>query len=129
MLNTLGLSEEDRNDYLKKGIKDFEGTAKKAFHEVNSEHRVDLGAGRLTNADLKIRRGTITLDGLVPFIIATLGLLTPFSYSQTIQSFFDHCVEETVASVRQQMEGVNPKVIISPSSANATLTPSHSIYC
>ncbi|KAF8606754.1 hypothetical protein BDV93DRAFT_468345 [Ceratobasidium sp. AG-I] len=94
VLNTLGLPEDDRTDFLKKGIKDFEGTAKKAFQEIETQHRVDLGAGRLSRPEANIKRGTITLDGA------------------TIRSFFDNCVEETVASVRQQMEGVNPKHIL-----------------
>lgn len=63
VLNTLGLPEEDRTEYLKKGIKDFEGTAKKAFQDIESQHRVDLGAGRLSRPEVNIKRGTIILDG------------------------------------------------------------------
>lgn len=48
---------------MRRGVKDFEGTAKKAFEDVSAEYRVDLGAGRLTKPEHKIRRGTITLDG------------------------------------------------------------------
>ncbi|KAF8593579.1 hypothetical protein BDV93DRAFT_225618 [Ceratobasidium sp. AG-I] len=94
VLNTLGLPEQDCNNFLKRGVRDFEGVAKREFYETDSEHRVDLGAGRLSRPELNIKRGVIKLDGT------------------TIRSFFDSSVGETVASVRQQVEGLNPKHIL-----------------
>jgi len=93
VMNELGLPKEERDDYLRIGVKDFESSAKKAFDSAEKEHRVDLGC-RLVRPDLKIRRGAITLSG------------------ETIQTFFDNCVEETVASIRQQMSGLQPKHIL-----------------
>ncbi|KAG9088927.1 hypothetical protein FRC06_001776 [Ceratobasidium sp. 370] len=96
ILNRIGLEDEERNDYLRSGVKDFESFAKKAFGsigpdgELASEHRVDMGC-RLQRPEFKIKHGCITLS------------------SDTIQTFFDNCVEETVASIRQQMSGLSPK--------------------
>ncbi|KAF8593580.1 hypothetical protein BDV93DRAFT_612189 [Ceratobasidium sp. AG-I] len=94
VLKTLGLPEEDQTDMLNYGIKDFENVTKKAFHEIDLQYRVDLGFGRLSRPEVGIKRGAITLDGA------------------TIRSFFDNCVEEIIASVRQQMEGFNPNCIL-----------------
>jgi hypothetical protein len=62
IMNELGLPKEERDDYLRIGVKDFESNAKKAFESIEKEHRVDLGC-RLVRPDLKIRRGAITLSG------------------------------------------------------------------
>ncbi|KAG8703977.1 hypothetical protein FRC08_002527 [Ceratobasidium sp. 394] len=123
VLNRIGLEDEERNDYLRSGMKDFESSAKKAFGsigpdgEMAPEHRVDMGC-RLQRPEYKIRRGAITLS------------------SDTIQTFFDNCVEETVASIRQQMSGLNPKHILlvggfgdSPHLRNTLLSEFNSAGC
>ncbi|QRV77751.1 heat shock protein 70 kDa 12A [Ceratobasidium sp. AG-Ba] len=99
ILNRLGLPEDERIDYLRHGVKDFENSAKKEFGlivsegQIKEEHRVDMGC-RINHPEFKIRRGAITLT------------------SDTIHGFFDNCVEETVASIRQQMQGLQPKHIL-----------------
>ncbi|KAG8739178.1 hypothetical protein FRC10_006069 [Ceratobasidium sp. 414] len=122
VLNRIGLDDDERNDYLRSGIKDFESSAKRAFGSAGPdgellEHRIDMGC-RLQRPEFKIRHGAITLS------------------SDTIQTFFDNCVEETVASIRQQMSGLNPKHILlvggfgdSPYLRNTLLSEFNSAEC
>ncbi|KAH7336830.1 hypothetical protein B0J17DRAFT_599649 [Rhizoctonia solani] len=88
------LDEEDRDAYLRKGVKDFEAIAKKEFEDIGRQYRVDLGAGRLKQEELGIKRGTLTLEGKV------------------LENFFDKCVTQTTESVRQQLSGLECKHIL-----------------
>ncbi|KAG9080112.1 hypothetical protein FRC06_007071, partial [Ceratobasidium sp. 370] len=123
ILNRIELEDEERNDYLRSGVKDFESSAKKAFGsigpdgELTPEYRVDMGC-RLQRPEFNIKRGCITLS------------------SDTIQTFFDNCVEKTVASIRQQMSGLSPKHILlvggfgdSPHLRNALLSEFYDTGC
>lgn len=56
------LDSDERIDYIKKGVKEFEGMAKREFEDINSEHLIDLGAGRLSKPEFRIRRGAINLE-------------------------------------------------------------------
>ncbi|KAJ1303479.1 hypothetical protein OPQ81_011666 [Rhizoctonia solani] len=94
ILDRIDLDEEDRDEYLRKGVKDFEAVAKKEFVDLERQYRVDLGAGRLKREDLGIKRGAIALEGSV------------------IEGFFDKCVTQTIESVRQQMSDLECKHIL-----------------
>ncbi|KAL5634436.1 hypothetical protein ACGC1H_002480 [Rhizoctonia solani] len=85
------LDREDRDRYIRSGVKDFEATSQKEFDDVTRQYRVDLGAGRLKREDLGIKRGTLTLEG------------------STVESFFEKSVTRTIESVRQQMSGLECK--------------------
>ncbi|KAG9124306.1 hypothetical protein FRC07_012076 [Ceratobasidium sp. 392] len=110
ILNRIELDDDERNDYLRSGVKDFEGSAKKAFglkspdNEPVLEHLVDMGC-RLQQPEYKIRRGKIVLS------------------SDTIQTFFDPYVKEIVASIRQQMSGLNPEASSALIPPRATRVP------
>ncbi|KAG8739177.1 hypothetical protein FRC10_006068 [Ceratobasidium sp. 414] len=116
ILNRIGLDDEERNDCLRIGVKDFGSSARKAFGLVGPdgellERRIDIGC-RLQRPEFKIKRGSITLSRRA---IRSIGLGYIFNdryYSDTIKTFFDNCVEKTVASIRQQMSGLNPKLIL-----------------
>jgi hypothetical protein len=109
MLKQLELPDDEYSDYLRAGVADFEHSAKKAFESADSQHRIKLG-GRLTRSDMEIRRGTITIAGCASSQAVVLYVLTSSIHSRSIiQSFFDKWVDETVASIRQQMSGLTPK--------------------
>ncbi|EUC57638.1 heat shock 70 kDa protein 12A [Rhizoctonia solani AG-3 Rhs1AP] len=75
-----GLDREDREEYLRKGVKHFEATSQKEFEDVTRQYRVELGMGRLRHKDLGIMRGAITLEG------------------STMKGFFDKSVTQTIES-------------------------------
>ncbi|QRV86967.1 heat shock protein 70 kDa 12A [Ceratobasidium sp. AG-Ba] len=89
-LAPLGLSEDELKDYLEDGVADFEASAKRAFELSDSDYRIKLG-GKLTNEDLQIRRGVLTIS------------------REHMRSFFDGCVSQILASIRQQMMDLSPK--------------------
>lgn len=58
------LTTEDVEDFLKRGLSDFEGTTKRAFSGAQqSKYFIDLGAGRYTDEKKGIRRGRMVIDG------------------------------------------------------------------
>ncbi|KAG9120288.1 hypothetical protein FRC07_004280 [Ceratobasidium sp. 392] len=99
ILHGIELDEEERTDYLRDGAKEFEAFAKQEFGSRISdgrpatEYHVNMHC-RLQRPEHNIKRGIITLT------------------SETIQGFFDYCLEEVVGSIRQQMLGLNPEHIL-----------------
>lgn len=57
------LKKDDVEDYVARGLKDFEGGAKRAFRDISQDQSVEIGGPRLSNPQLNIRRGRITLSG------------------------------------------------------------------
>lgn len=55
--------QDDIDDYVAHGVKDFECGAKRAFQDTFLDQSVELSGPRLNNAELRIRRGRITLSG------------------------------------------------------------------
>ncbi|CAE6466496.1 unnamed protein product [Rhizoctonia solani] len=94
ILDKIDLEKEDRDEYLRKGVKGFEATSKKEFEDTTRQYRVDIGTGRMKRDDLGIKRGAITLEG------------------STVEGFFEKCVAQTIESVRQQMSGLECKHIL-----------------
>ncbi|KAG8793239.1 hypothetical protein FRC12_003456 [Ceratobasidium sp. 428] len=96
VLSKIELDEEERNDYVQNGIKDFETSTKRLFGSKDTdgaallEYRVNMQC-RLQQPEHKIRRGVITLP------------------SEMVQGFFGSCVTETAECVRRQMSGFDPK--------------------
>ncbi|CAE6502943.1 unnamed protein product [Rhizoctonia solani] len=88
------LDEEDRAEYIRKGVKDFKFGSKKEFDSAEGQYRVDLGAGWLKQDELGIKRGTLTLKGTM------------------VKKFFDKCVTQAIESVRQQMSGIDCQHIL-----------------
>jgi hypothetical protein len=63
VLNQLGLSEDQRNECMRIGCRDFEENVKKAFDGTGHEFRINLGGGRTMNhPNLRISRGKLTLN-------------------------------------------------------------------
>ncbi|KAG8793236.1 hypothetical protein FRC12_003453 [Ceratobasidium sp. 428] len=66
VLDKIELDEEERNDYIQDGVKDFEAFAKQSFglkgpHDIfPADHRIDMRC-RLQRPQHNIRRGVITL--------------------------------------------------------------------
>ncbi|KAG8682335.1 hypothetical protein FRC09_016839, partial [Ceratobasidium sp. 395] len=99
VLSRIELDQEERNEYIQNGVDDFEVMTKRSFgsRELDGtlpmEYDVNM-ACRLRWPEHKIKRGIITLA------------------SGTVQGFFDGCVAEVVAVIRQQMLGFEPKHIV-----------------
>ncbi|QRV92559.1 hypothetical protein RhiJN_20577 [Ceratobasidium sp. AG-Ba] len=83
------LSREEIHDYAARGMKDFEGNAKRNFIDPTREQKIEVAGPRINNPSLRIRRGRMALPGAV------------------VKSFFDSCVQEIVDSVGQQIEGID----------------------
>ncbi|CAE6491524.1 unnamed protein product [Rhizoctonia solani] len=86
VLNQLDLPEDQKNESVRCASRDFEECVKKAFDGTGADYRIDLGAGRLGNDKLGIKRGRLTLR------------------NETITSFFNDSVRVAVDSIRQQMD-------------------------
>ncbi|KAG8747460.1 hypothetical protein FRC12_014070, partial [Ceratobasidium sp. 428] len=92
ILSGVDLDEDERDDYIQNGVKDFEASAKQSFGLKGSdgasrlEHRVNMQC-RLQQPEHKIKRGIITL---------------------TRQAYF----RKIIRSVRQQTSGFNPEHIL-----------------
>ncbi|KAF8695747.1 ATP binding, partial [Rhizoctonia solani] len=95
ILNRIDIDEEERGDYIRTAVKHFESVAKKEFHDVGEQYRVDLGSGKkFVHKEFGINRGVISLEG------------------NKVESFFEKCVTQTIESVRQQMSELDCKHIL-----------------
>ncbi|KAF8606745.1 hypothetical protein BDV93DRAFT_488627 [Ceratobasidium sp. AG-I] len=94
VLRNAQLSSDDVDEYTKSGIKDFEGFAKRAFRDVAEEQKITIGSVRFNSSALNTRRGRMTLTGPI------------------LQSFFNLCAEEIVASVDKQVKDLNISYIL-----------------
>ncbi|KAF8606716.1 hypothetical protein BDV93DRAFT_553197 [Ceratobasidium sp. AG-I] len=80
------LGKDDIEDYVARGLKDFECGAKRAFRDTLQDQSVEIGGPRLSNTQLKIRRGRIALSG------------------STVETFFNPHVAEIMRSVDYQTQ-------------------------
>jgi hypothetical protein len=58
-----GLSSGDVEEFVKEGIKDFEGHAKRKFKEISTDQYIKIASSRYDNPAIKTRRGRMTLKG------------------------------------------------------------------
>ncbi|KAF8606751.1 hypothetical protein BDV93DRAFT_468343 [Ceratobasidium sp. AG-I] len=93
-LQAAGLSSGDVDEYVHRGIKDFEGNAKRAFREEMSDQSVEIAGTRFNNTTIRARRGRMTLAG------------------STVKLFFDHCVKEIITSVNSQIASAGVSYIL-----------------
>jgi hypothetical protein len=63
VLNGAGLSSADVEEYVNRGIKDFENNAKRAFREVSVDQPIEIAGSRFNNTAIRARRGRVTLEG------------------------------------------------------------------
>ncbi|KAF8606720.1 hypothetical protein BDV93DRAFT_542387 [Ceratobasidium sp. AG-I] len=94
LLTEARLGEDTINDYVNHGVKDFERIAKKSFRDAFLDQSVEIAGPRFNNSGMKIRRGRITLSGLV------------------IKSFFDSCVGDITGSVDEQLRDSDVSYIL-----------------
>ncbi|KAJ1299868.1 hypothetical protein OPQ81_002662 [Rhizoctonia solani] len=94
VLARVDLDEVTRNECLRRSIEDFKAFSKKEFDDVERQYRVDLGARRLRQEELGIKRGAIVLEGKV------------------VETFFEKCIAQAMESVRQQISGTECRHIL-----------------
>ena len=66
-LRSIELPEEDVQDYVSHGVKDFETNAKRAFRDVNvnPSPTIEIAGVRFKNSEIHTRRGRMTVPGYV----------------------------------------------------------------
>ncbi|KAB5593094.1 Heat shock protein HSP70 [Ceratobasidium theobromae] len=84
-LSGAGLRRLDVEDYTKAGSRDFERHAKRTFADETKEYSIAIARSRFSNPKINVHRGHMKLPGSV------------------VQSFFDLCVKEILASVDEQL--------------------------
>jgi hypothetical protein len=63
VMHDAGLSSGDVEEFVKEGIKDFEGHAKRKFKEISTDQYIKIAPSRFDNPAIKTRRGRMTLKG------------------------------------------------------------------
>jgi hypothetical protein len=63
MLLGAGLSSVDIEEYVDRGVKDFENNAKLAFRDISVDQAIELAGSRFNNTAIRTRRGRMTLTG------------------------------------------------------------------
>jgi hypothetical protein len=58
-----GLSSADVEEYVDRGVKDFENNAKRAFRDITVDQTIEIAGNRFNNAAIRTRRGRMTLTG------------------------------------------------------------------
>ncbi|KAF8669464.1 ATP binding [Rhizoctonia solani] len=95
ILNKIDICEDERGDYVRAAVTDFESFAKREFDDLGEQYRVDLRSGRgFVHKEFGINRGVISLEG------------------NKVESFFEKYVMQTIESVRQQMSELDCKHIL-----------------
>ncbi|KAG8739690.1 hypothetical protein FRC11_000584, partial [Ceratobasidium sp. 423] len=92
VLTRAGVNAEDIKVYVEEGVSDFEGTPKRLFADDSESLRLKLGDRGLTNSDLNVRRGVMTVPR------QAINVPTP-------KWFFDHSVKPIIKSVDDQIRG------------------------
>ncbi|QRV77750.1 50S ribosome-binding GTPase [Ceratobasidium sp. AG-Ba] len=87
-----GIPENDAEEYLVQGLKDFEENAKRKFRGNDVDYQVGIAGSRVYNSDIKTRRGRMKLEGSV------------------VESFFRGCVKKIISSVEAQLSSANADV-------------------
>lgn len=63
MLRSAELPTEDVEEYMTRGVKDFESNAKRAFRDVTVDQTIEIAGTRLNIATIRVRRGRMTVSG------------------------------------------------------------------
>jgi hypothetical protein len=58
-----GLSSADIEEYVDRGVKDFENNAKRAFRDILVDQAVEIAGSRFNNTAIRTRRGRMALTG------------------------------------------------------------------
>ncbi|GAB1528565.1 hypothetical protein RhiTH_011759 [Rhizoctonia solani] len=93
-LTRAGIDPEDIKEYVEEGVKDFEKFPKRLFSDGSDSLKLKLGDKGLTNPEISVRRGVMTVP------------------SPTPKWFFDHCVKAIIKSVDDQIRGINVSHIL-----------------
>lgn len=102
------MNKEDQEDVLAMGLESFEMGAKRAYNGAAEDKFIKVGTQKMSDKLLGIRRGSLTLNGLV---LLCFSMLLIYRYcSAQIEKFFAPLVEQITSSVYQQMEGFSAKV-------------------
>ncbi|KAG9080758.1 hypothetical protein FRC06_006196, partial [Ceratobasidium sp. 370] len=99
----------DVEEYVIRGVKDFENSAKRAFRGAPTDYSVELAGIRVNHAAAKIRRGHMALPGTI------------------VESFFEHCTNEIISSVNSQLVSASAPVSVSQPFQRNLRDPQHII--
>ncbi|QRV92640.1 heat shock protein 70 kDa 12B [Ceratobasidium sp. AG-Ba] len=91
VLGGADLSPPDIEEYIGRGVRDFENGIRRAFRGPSNEVTIEIAGSRVNDSKLRIRRGRMKVPGSV------------------VESFFSACVGEIISSVSSQLaEAVAP---------------------
>ncbi|KAF8594083.1 hypothetical protein BDV93DRAFT_183817 [Ceratobasidium sp. AG-I] len=93
-LRNAGLADEDVEEYVSRGVKDFETNAKRAFRDITVDQSIEVAGTRLNNVAIRTRRGRMNVSG------------------PTIKTFFDFCLGQILSSVETQLESTSVSYIL-----------------
>ncbi|CAE6336881.1 unnamed protein product [Rhizoctonia solani] len=94
LLSVANLNEEDLQEYLANGLRDFEAGAKQEFGSADGTHYINFNDPRFSKETIGIKRGRMALKGSI------------------IETFFEEVVSNTIQSLKQQMQGLSPKHLL-----------------
>lgn len=112
-LRNAGLADEDIEEYVSRGVKDFESNAKRAFRDITVDQSIEVAGTRFNNAAIRTRRGRMNISGYVyNSFQAGIALMTLFRLAgrPTIKTFFDFCLSQILSSVESQLESTPASV-------------------
>ncbi|CAE6494346.1 unnamed protein product [Rhizoctonia solani] len=89
-----GIDGDDIKEYVQEAVRDFEAFPKRLFSDSSDNLKIKLGDRGLTNPDIHVRRGVMTV------------------HSPTPKWFFDHCVKAITKSIDDQIRGANVSHIL-----------------
>ncbi|KAG8740461.1 hypothetical protein FRC10_004288 [Ceratobasidium sp. 414] len=85
VLRNADLPPEDVEEYVTRGVKDFECNAKRAFRDITVDQSIEIAGTRFNNPSIRTRRGRMNISG------------------PTIGSLFELCLGQIVQSVESQL--------------------------
>ncbi|KAG9126352.1 hypothetical protein FRC07_003745 [Ceratobasidium sp. 392] len=94
VLRNAGLSPEEVEEYVSRGVKDFEGNAKRAFRDTIMDQCIEISGTRFNNPAIRTRRGRMNVPG------------------STIASLFEFCLTQIMRSVESQLESTIASYIL-----------------
>jgi hypothetical protein len=63
ILQNAGLAHEDVEEYVARGVKDFESNAKRAFRDTTVDQSIEIAGTRFNNTAIRTRRGRMNVSG------------------------------------------------------------------
>ncbi|QRV92561.1 heat shock protein 70 kDa 12B [Ceratobasidium sp. AG-Ba] len=95
VLKNAGISPEDVEEYVSRGVKDFESNAKRAFRDATAgDLSIAIAGTRFNNPSIRAWRGRMNVPG------------------DAVKQLFDFCLDQIIGSVESQLESTVASYIL-----------------